>query len=66
MRRQGPFSREQIDAHLHEAVVPLRLACADAVGHPLVLSLWFLWSDGALWCECMGREFVEWLHVQLQ
>src|SRR5512134_890654 len=50
MRNQGPFSSEQIDAYLLETVVPLRLACADPDGHPLVLSLWFLWLEGALWC----------------
>ena len=50
MRSQGPFSSEQIDTYLRETVVPLRLACADPDGHPLVLSLWFLWREGALWC----------------
>ena len=50
MRSQGPFSSEQIDAYLVETVVPLRLACVDPEGHPLVLSLWFLWRERALWC----------------
>jgi nitroimidazol reductase NimA-like FMN-containing flavoprotein (pyridoxamine 5'-phosphate oxidase superfamily) len=50
MRSQGPFSSEQIDAYLLETVVPLRLACVDPDGHPLVLSLWFLWLEEALWC----------------
>lgn len=50
MRIRGPYSREQIDAHLRDTAVPLRLACASESGHPLVLSLWFVWRDGALWC----------------
>jgi nitroimidazol reductase NimA-like FMN-containing flavoprotein (pyridoxamine 5'-phosphate oxidase superfamily) len=50
MRSQGPFSSERIDAYLVETVVPLRLACVDPDGHPLVLSLWFLWREGVLWC----------------
>jgi nitroimidazol reductase NimA-like FMN-containing flavoprotein (pyridoxamine 5'-phosphate oxidase superfamily) len=50
MRSQGPFSSEQIDTYLLETVVPLRVACVDPDGHPLVLSLWFLWREGALWC----------------
>lgn len=50
MQHRGPFSREQIDRHLRETVIPVRLACVDPDGSPLVLSLWFLWREGALWC----------------
>jgi nitroimidazol reductase NimA-like FMN-containing flavoprotein (pyridoxamine 5'-phosphate oxidase superfamily) len=65
MQIRGPFSLERVDAHLRDTVVPLRLACADAAGHPLVLSLWFVWRDDALWCatapnarvvRLLGRE----------
>ena len=31
-------------------VIPLRLACIDRDGDPLVCSLWYLYSEGALWC----------------
>lgn len=50
MRPSGPWSIERIHAHLTETVVPLRLACVEASGHPRVLSLWFEWREGALWC----------------
>jgi nitroimidazol reductase NimA-like FMN-containing flavoprotein (pyridoxamine 5'-phosphate oxidase superfamily) len=50
MRIQGPFSAAAIEAHLREAVIPLRLGVVSESGHPLVLSLWFVWRDGALWC----------------
>jgi Pyridoxamine 5'-phosphate oxidase len=33
-----------------DTVVPVRLACLTASGWPLVLSLWFLYRDRALWC----------------
>lgn len=41
---------ERIEAHLRETAIPLRLACATPSGHPQLLSLWYLWRDGALWC----------------
>lgn len=50
MERRGAFSREQIDLHLRETAIPLRLACVDPDGSPLVLSLWYLWRDDFIWC----------------
>lgn len=50
MQRRGAFSSEQIDLHLRESAIPLRLACVDSEGAPLVLSLWYLWRDDAIWC----------------
>jgi nitroimidazol reductase NimA-like FMN-containing flavoprotein (pyridoxamine 5'-phosphate oxidase superfamily) len=44
------LSPERIDSHLANARIPLRLACVDPSGHPFVLSLWYAWLDGALWC----------------
>ena len=35
--------------------MPLRLAVNDATGCPLVLSLWFLYDDGAIWCATNAR-----------
>lgn len=35
---------------MRDTVVPVRLACLTASGWPLVLSLWFLYRDDALWC----------------
>ena len=50
MRLSGPWNEAQVAAHLEGAVIPLRLAVLDRGGGPLVLSLWFLQEDGALWC----------------
>lgn len=58
MKCSGPWSLERIDAHLRETAVPLRLACATPSGHPQLLSLWFLWQDGALWCATSRRARV--------
>jgi nitroimidazol reductase NimA-like FMN-containing flavoprotein (pyridoxamine 5'-phosphate oxidase superfamily) len=30
--------------------IPLRLACTTSSGWPVVLSLWFVYTDGALFC----------------
>lgn len=46
----GPYSREQVERYLRETVIPVRLACLGSTGSPIVLSLWFLYRDGALWC----------------
>ena len=50
MRMTGPWSDARIAAHLSEAKIPLRLACIDKDGWPLVLSLWFTSMEGAIWC----------------
>lgn len=57
-RLLGPWSRERIDRFLHTAVVPLRLGCLSRSGAPLVLSHWFAWRDGALWCATAGHSQV--------
>jgi hypothetical protein len=49
-RLAGPWSEADVRRHLETSEIPLRLACATPSGHPLVLSLWYLWRDGALWC----------------
>jgi hypothetical protein len=56
----GPDSEDEAERYLRETVVPVRLACLTASGWPLVLSLWFLWRDGALWCASRpGARVVE-------
>lgn len=36
--------------YLMEATVPLRLACVTSYGWPIVLSLWYAYQDGKLYC----------------
>ena len=50
MKLTGPWDMAQAAAHLERSIIPLRLAVLDRGGGPLVLSLWFLPEDGALWC----------------
>lgn len=46
--RSGPWSADQIDAHLRSATIPIRLASCGI--YPLVQSLWFTFDGTALWC----------------
>ena len=36
--------------YLDDIRIPLRLACKTESGWPMVVSLWFLYKDGALYC----------------
>ncbi len=40
----------EIARYLTDIHIPLRLACVTTAGWPLVLSLWFLYEDGHLYC----------------
>ena len=39
-----------IEHYLKEIQIPLRLSCLSASGWPVVLSLWYLYEDGSLFC----------------
>lgn len=47
--QSGPWNPTQIENWLADTVIPLRLATVGKRG-PLVQSVWFSYSDGALWC----------------
>jgi nitroimidazol reductase NimA-like FMN-containing flavoprotein (pyridoxamine 5'-phosphate oxidase superfamily) len=62
MRTSGPWDQARSERHLQQSVVPLRLGCADESGWPVVVSLWYLFENGALWCATPARSRVaEWL-----
>ncbi len=50
MKIKGPWSDAQIDRYLTTTVIPMRVSALGGSGWPVVLSLWFRWRDGALWC----------------
>lgn len=39
-----------IVAYLEATRIPLRLACMTRSGWPMILSLWYEYTEGALWC----------------
>jgi len=58
MKIRGPWSREQVEAHLASARIPLRLGLLAKSGSPRVVSLWYLHRDGALWLATSARAGV--------
>ena len=48
--RSGPWTLEEIEEYLGDAVIPVRLATGGRDGVPLVQSLWFRYDHDALWC----------------
>jgi hypothetical protein len=46
----GPWSPEQTREYLTERAVPIRVATRTPGGRLWMLSLWYLFRDGALWC----------------
>ena len=41
---------EPYSNYLQQTVIPARLACRTSDGWPVVLSLWYLYREGALYC----------------
>jgi hypothetical protein len=54
----GCWNNTQIATFMDGSCIPLRLAVNDATGCPLVLSLWFLYDDGAIGCATNARARV--------
>jgi hypothetical protein len=54
----GPWTRERVTQYLTETVVPVRLACHAEDGWPLVLSLWYLYDEEAIWCATQASATV--------
>lgn len=59
MRRRGPWDSSEIEKFLTGAKIPLRLAVTGpSDGTPFVVSLWYLWRDGAFWCATPEKSAV--------
>lgn len=43
----------QVQEHLDQARIPIRLGCQIPSGHPIVISLWFVARADALWCASL-------------
>jgi nitroimidazol reductase NimA-like FMN-containing flavoprotein (pyridoxamine 5'-phosphate oxidase superfamily) len=50
VRATSAWDRATIEDFLRTVVIPVRLACVDTAGAPLICSLWDLYADGAIWC----------------
>ncbi len=50
MKINGPMSLSDIEEHLKVTNLPLRLAANSPKGWPMVVSLWFIYDGGTLYC----------------
>lgn len=50
MLAKSAWNHDEISDYLDKAAIPLRLACQDDAGFPLICSLWFMPSAGKLLC----------------
>lgn len=57
-RLTGAWDRAETEAFLSSATVPLRLSCHAAGESLWMLSLWFRYDDGALWCATSAEADV--------
>lgn len=46
----GAWDAGETERFLESSTVPLRVACRTPDDEPWLLSLWYLYRDGALWC----------------
>ena len=47
---QGVIIDEGVGRFLKETIIPIRIACVTEGAWPLVVSLWYTFSDGAIFC----------------
>ena len=52
----GKWNRAELADYLEKTVTPMRLACIDDSGCPLVVSVWFLQDGDTLWCATHRDE----------
>jgi hypothetical protein len=45
-----PLITPKTDHYLRHVAIPMRLSCISTSGWPVVLSLWYLYSKGRLYC----------------
>lgn len=50
IRSNSAWPLEKIESFLCTQQIPIRLACLNKKDNPIVISLWYLYRDEALWC----------------
>jgi nitroimidazol reductase NimA-like FMN-containing flavoprotein (pyridoxamine 5'-phosphate oxidase superfamily) len=56
--KSSQWQAQEIRAFLIDTTVPIRLACQDANGFPLVCSLWFCFFENYLWCVSHEKSHI--------
>jgi hypothetical protein len=54
----GPWTIDEIKLHLRRSIIPLRMAVLDRHCFPIMVSLWFLFDKGAIWCATPEQSHV--------
>ncbi|MFX0114343.1 MAG: pyridoxamine 5'-phosphate oxidase family protein [Candidatus Hodarchaeota archaeon] len=56
---------KETERYLKEVQIPLRLSCATESGWPVVLSLWYVYMDGKIYCATVETaKVVEYLRKE--
>ena len=50
IRKSSSWSVGQIQTFLRNTEIPIRIACLNGRGAPLICSLWYLFDGEAIWC----------------
>ncbi len=50
MNISGKWNLSTVKRYLKESRIPLRLSVITSSGYPLVVSMWFVYEDGVIWC----------------
>ena len=50
VKKTSAWDQQSIDSFLRSTVIPVRLACSDADGVPLICSLWYLYDNEVICC----------------
>lgn len=67
VKLRGPWGGAEIEAYLGEIAIPVRLAVHDSTASPWVVSLWFLYEAGSLWCATnRNAKLVSYLQAHSQ
>jgi len=55
---RGPWTAEEVGRFLRRSVIPLRLACPDRDGYPMISTQWFILDSGQLLCAAQRDSYV--------
>lgn len=62
MNLTGAWDKETTETFLRSETIPIRLSCRRPAGDLWMLSLWFVYREGALWCATSASaDVVEYL-----
>ena len=50
MNISGKWELDKIESYLESTAIPLRLSVITPSGFPLVVSLWYQYEEGIIWC----------------